>query len=939
MARIPTVTSQVSARSGRTSQGIASRRASGDAFGAGVGRALEGVGAGVDRIAQGLHVVEEKRRQEDVANSVAQADFTRRELELRNEVGPGGDGYQERALEEYDAWVDEQAESIEDDRARTQFKQRMSAQRNSLSSRAAQWEVGTAAQNSKDQANASLVALDNKIRLSPDQYDGFIEQGFEVIEARSDVPANVREQMKEQWRSNAALSRFEGMLESAATVDEVQALQAELRDTESRDWTAELSQAGLERITTLADAASRSIQTKADADARGAIEFLESRASDVTATIPREELMAAQQLVEASNNPVTAARMARIVRDQEIIAQTRSLPPAQQRDVMATKYANPSLPPRLNTAITNAAQRFGVSPSYLAATVQREYGVFLKGEDTDYTQGNIGDNSTAKGPMQFIEDTWLGVVKNPRFQAAAGIDIAGKSDAELLEMRGDVDLALMGGAFFTANNAKIARSALGREPTDADLYIMHFMGEGGGPRLFRMMRANPNVEAADMFPAQAKANKSVYYNKDGSARTVQEVYNELGRLHGTGDGSETYMEYGDRQTRERILADSEKRLADDPMDYALRTGTVAIGDVFEQGGMAARGEQARAVADYYSIPVDDMQPFTNDEASQIAEQFKNGTADDVLGILTSIQQMGGPMARAGMNQIGEVSDVYAYAGGLQLETGQGAVAADVVRGQKRLDENPNIADNVGAAPRDISDAFINATGGALMDAAPDQRQAIMDAALAHYIETQVSRGRAGKFNSDAYATSVQAVLGARQGTPAIDKVNGSQTVLPPGVTGPALEEAFDNMTVADWTMMSETGAPPRYITGEIADPEDMSDEAQLRAIGGGRYRVMMSDGNYLVTGERAANGQVEPYIFVPTADAISGVNEAASRQEIERDRAFVEDAQRPDTDQQRTDVLNAMKDGLTTEEQQALIAKYGQMFAYDADGNRVVPQQ
>jgi len=334
-----------------------------------------------------------------------------------------------------------------------------------------------------------------------------------------------------------------------------------------------------------------------------------------------------------------------------------------------------------------------------------------------------------------------------------------------------------------------------------------------------------------------------------------------------------------------------------------------------------------------------MQPFTNDEASQIAEQFKNGTADDVLGILTSIQQMGGPMARAGMNQIGEVSDVYAYAGGLQLETGQGAVAADVVRGQKRLDENPNIADNVGAAPRDISDAFINATGGALMDAAPDQRQAIMDAALAHYIETQVSRGRAGKFNSDAYATSVQAVLGARQGTPAIDKVNGSQTVLPPGVTGPALEEAFDNMTVADWTMMSETGAPPRYITGEIADPEDMSDEAQLRAIGGGRYRVMMSDGNYLVTGERAANGQVEPYIFVPTADAISGVNEAASRQEIERDRAFVEDAQRPDTDQQRTDVLNAMKDGLTTEEQQALIAKYGQMFAYDADGNRVVPQQ
>lgn len=923
MGRIPTVTSQVSSRSGRTTQGVPTRRASPDAFGANIGRGLQSTGAGVDDLAQGVFVREDKKRKEEAANRVAQADFTRTELEMRNQVGPGAEGYQEQTLDAYDEWVDEQAEDIEDDETRTLFKQRMAAQRPNVSSRAAQWEITTAAEHSKAEANASLTALDNKIRLSPTDYDSYIEQGFAVIDARDNVPASMRAGMKEKWRENAALSRFEGILESATTVEDVKAIQAELADTETRDWTAELSSAGLERVTSLADSAAKSIQTKADADARAAIEFLEGRADDVTAVIPKEELAAAQQVVEKSSNPITQARMARIVRDQEIVTQTRRLTPAQQREQINTRYNNPSLPSALNTAINRAAQTFGVSPAYLAATAKREYGVFLKGDDTDYTQGNIGNNSTAVGPMQFIEETWLGVVKNPAFQAAAGISIEGKSNAELLAMRGDVDLALMGGAFFTAQNAKLARKALGREPTDADLYIMHFMGVGGGPRLFRMMKANPNVKAADMFPGPAKANKSVYYNKDGSPRTVLEVYNELGRMHATGDGSETYIEYGDRQTRERVLEDTETRLNDDPMDFARRAGTVAMGDVFEPGGMAARGEQARSVADYYDIPESEMKPFTNDEAARIAKQFQDGNADDVLSILTSIQQMGGATARAAMSQLGDVSDVYAYAGGLQLETGQGAVAAEVVRGQKRLDENPDIVNNVGVAPREVDDAFLNATGGALMDAAPSQRQAIKDAALAHYVETQVSRGRAGKFNQDAFTASVQAVLGARQGAPTVDTVNGEKTVIPPGLTGGDIENALDNMNVADWTTMSEQGLPPRYVTGEIADPEDLSDEARLRAIGGGRYRVMTSDGNYLITGEPAPNGQLEPYVFVPTAEAVRNVNSRDARRVQEIQEAPV-DEDSPQDGMGREIIEATQSDGeLTHLEYRALVKKYG----------------
>lgn len=932
MGRIPTPTSRISAASGRSTAGIGARRASGAAFGEGTGRATQVVAGGMDQVAQGVDTFMNQKQQEDVANAVAQSDFTRRELELRNEVGPDAAGYQERALEEYDAWVEEQAEGIEDDVSRQQFKTRMRAQRPALSSRAAQYEMGTAATHSKDQANASLTTLDNKIRLTPDQYDAHIASGTAVIDARLDLPAGVREQMKTTWRQGAALSRFEGMLEAATSVEDVQAVQAELEGGD-RDWTKELSSAGMERVLTLASSASKSIQTQADAAARSALETLEGRASDVTSVIPRDELMAVQSVVEQSNNPVTQARMARIVRDQELIAQMRRLTPEQQREVINQRYENPSLPPRLNTAVNNAARRFGVSPAYLAATAQREYGMFLTGnpDDIDYGKGNADGASSATGVMQFIDDTWLEVAKNPAFQSATGVNVAGMSDAQILELRKDPDIALMGGAFFTAQNAKAARAALGREPTDADLYVMHFMGRGGGSRLFRLVKSNPDMDAAHLFPEQAKANPNVYYKKDGTARTVRELYAELGRKHATGDGSETYYEYGDRMTSEKVNDDTERRLADDPMSFAIQVGTVAAGDLFGEGGMAERGEHARHVADYYGIAETDMKPFTKDEAATLSAQMKDGTVDDVLGILASVQQMGGDVARAAMRQISEDNDVLAYAGGLQLETGQGGVAADVVRGQKRLDENPAIRQQIGANDQEINASFVNATGGALLDAAPSQRQSIMDAAIAHYVETQVGRGRASGFDDEMFGASVQAVLGGRQGTPSLEDVNGSKTVMPPGVSGADMEAALQNMTVADWVSMSEQGEPPRYITGEIADPEDLADEAQLRAIGGGKYRVTMSDGSYLITGRPAANGQLELYIMQPTADAVRAVNDSAEASA----EAGAEAVQARRT-QQAQAIADANADGvLTSEEQQALIAKYGIMWSLDEEGRRI----
>jgi hypothetical protein len=956
MGRIPVYQSQTSARSARTSGSISSQRASASAFGGdiaqavgGFGNALDSVGAGMYRASEIKAAQAEKTRNENVANRVASADFTRTELEMRNTVNADADGYQDATLSAYDDWVDTQAEAIEDDAERTEFRQRMTTQRNAVSSRAATYELGTAAENSKNQANVALTALDNKIRLNPTDYDTIIGQGLDVIASREDLPATVREAMAVSWREGTALSRFEGMLESAKTVEDVRAVQEALNGNDDRDWSAELSGAGLERVKSLASSASTSIQTQADAAARAAIDTLEGRAADITATISREELAAVQGVVEQSGNPVTQARLARIVRDQDIIAQSRRLTPEQQRNNIEVNYNSPSLPRRVNAAVSAAASKFGIPASYLASTATREYGMYLTtgdGEDSiDYGKGNAEGASSATGIGQFIDMTWLGLVKNPSIAAQMGVDVSGMSDAQMLELRKDPEIAMMGVAALAKQSSDMIRRVTGRDATDAEMYMAHFMGGSGATRLLKMLTVNPDVEAAGMFPAQAEANPTVYYNKDGSARSVREVYQELGRKHGQDAGSETYVEYGDRQTRQDVLDDTERQLENDPMSFSQQVGNVPPSDVFGEGGMAQRGEDARRVADYYNIPQSDMKPFTEDEAASIGRQFKDGSADDVLAVLSSIQQMGGPMARAAMTQIGATDDVYAYAGGMQLETGQGSVASEIVRGQKRIEENPAIENDIGATRSEMQTAFSNYVGAGLMDVAPSQRQAIMSAAQAHYVETTTARGGAGRFDAGAFENSIQAVMGGKQGAPAIDKVNGQQTVLPRGVTGREMELAFENMTVADWATMSDNGKPPLYADGDMADPRELADDAMLSSIGGGKYRVMTSDGGFLITGDVAANGRLEAYIFSPTAERIKSLNsEAQTARETRDDRVTGEmrEAAGVDADPavrgntQAADIAAAREDGnLSTDEILALTNKYGNMWAYNEDGSLI----
>ena len=848
---------------------------------------------------------------------MAQADFTPQELQIRNEVGASGEGYRERTLEAYDAWVDEQANEIDDDKARQEFRTRMANQRNNLSSRSAQYEFGVGATYSNDQANASLSTLGNRLRASPDQYDELVRQGNDVIANRPGMNSTTKSAMLRSWKEQAASSRFDGMMERATSIQDVQAIRNELTGADGKDWTAELSIPEFDRKRAALDQMEKAIQTKADADARAALDSLDGRMEDVMYDVPQEELAAVGKLVEQSANPVTAARYARAMRDSDIKKQDRTKSPAQLRAEAAARANNPRLPVRVNNAITNASQATGIPASYLAGSVSREYGQYLKGpeDQIDYTRGNAAGASSAKGIGQFLDGTALDIFRSAAFQSATGLNTSSMSDDQVKALRDDPDLAVVGVAIMAKRSNNVIRAATGRNATDAELYMGHFLGEGGLRSLMLGLEADPNASAPALFPDAAKANPTVYKNKDGSDKTLRQLYDELGR---TFSRDATGIAYGDDQMRDKVLSSVETGLRDDPVAFAQSVGAITTTDIFSPGGMAQRGQEYLAMADMYALPASESKPFTKDEAAQFKAQLDDSSADEALQLIMSIQEMGRVPAQAAMAQIGEDGNVYAYAGGIAMETGQLPVASDVIKGQKRINDNPAIWADVGATKEDMNAAFNAATGAALYDITPAQRQSILDASKAHYIETNTARGKG--WNSNQFTASIQAVMGSTNGQPAIDTVNGESTILPPGLDGPTLEAAFEVMTVADWTSLSVQGLPPKYADGTIADPADLAGEASLRAIGGGQYKVATNDGAYLTTGRRTSSGTAEYFLLQPEARAVQAV---LSRNE-DRTVAATPEEQAVENGDYYIDPDTPLGNGMTDEDLEALRRKYAQ---------------
>jgi hypothetical protein len=98
---------------------------------------------------------------------------------------------------------------------------------------------------------------------------------------------------------------------------------------------------------------------------------------------------------------------------------------------------------------------------------------------------------------------------------------------EILKLRDDPALnAAMAGVLTQSSSFKLT-GMIGRRPTDSELYMAHFMGVSGASKLINKAEDSPGLSGPAMFPSAAAANRSIFYNRDGSARSVSQVYSVL----------------------------------------------------------------------------------------------------------------------------------------------------------------------------------------------------------------------------------------------------------------------------------------------------------------------------------------------------------------------------------------------------------------------------
>ncbi|HZD90819.1 MAG TPA: transglycosylase SLT domain-containing protein [Pseudolabrys sp.] len=191
---------------------------------------------------------------------------------------------------------------------------------------------------------------------------------------------------------------------------------------------------------------------------------------------------------------------------------------------------------RITGAISQAARSTGISFEYLVTTAQIESRLNPKAQ---------APTSTASGLYQFIDQTWLGTLKKDgpslglgQYAAAISQGADGRYTVDnpdmrkaILQLRHDPRASAMMAGAFTRNNENQLASVIGRQPTEGELYIAHFLGSGGAGKLIENAINNPEANAAQMFPSAASANHSVFYDRQGQARSVAGVYGELTRRY------------------------------------------------------------------------------------------------------------------------------------------------------------------------------------------------------------------------------------------------------------------------------------------------------------------------------------------------------------------------------------------------------------------------
>lgn len=210
----------------------------------------------------------------------------------------------------------------------------------------------------------------------------------------------------------------------------------------------------------------------------------------------------------------------------------------------AAKLLTDALPPKramvpmwLSETVIRAAEVTGAEPAYMLALADKE-------STFDYQAK--AKTSSAVGLFQFLEGTWLRALKT--YGAKHGFGTAADaitvvrgrpvvSDPEdkpwIMSLREDPYLsALMAGEMINRSRELLSKQSE-RRLTSGDLYLAHFLGDGGASRMLKLVEQRPQEKAPSAFPAAARANRSIFFSGASKTRkdaTVLEVQTRINSM-------------------------------------------------------------------------------------------------------------------------------------------------------------------------------------------------------------------------------------------------------------------------------------------------------------------------------------------------------------------------------------------------------------------------
>lgn len=156
--------------------------------------------------------------------------------------------------------------------------------------------------------------------------------------------------------------------------------------------------------------------------------------------------------------------------------------------------------------IIAASKMVGVDPGLMATMAALE---------SNFKGRVKASTSSATGLYQFIDGTWKAMLA--KYGPKYGLD----PNTPATDPRAN---ALIGAEYIRENTEKL-KQGLGRDPTDTDIYLAHFLGPAGA---LKLLSSKGDANAATIMPKAAGANKSIFF-ADGSPRTVSQVYAEIDR--------------------------------------------------------------------------------------------------------------------------------------------------------------------------------------------------------------------------------------------------------------------------------------------------------------------------------------------------------------------------------------------------------------------------